>query len=135
MDSARPPQSAQSVRMDKWLWAARFFKTRSLAVKACDLGRITSNGNSAKPARDVRIGDRLTIRVEAGDFEVEVLGISEVRGPSAVAQALYRESDQSRARRQQLAEDRKLAPQFDPFGGAGRPSKRNRREINRLRGY
>jgi len=132
MEIVRP---TEPVRMDKWLWAARFFKTRALAVKACDMGRITSNGQTAKPARDVRVGDRLAIRVEAGDFEVEVLGLSEIRGPAVVAQALYRESEASRDRRRQLLEDRKLAPQFDPFGGAGRPSKRNRREINRLRGY
>src|SRR3954451_4308273 len=81
----------QSVRIDKWLWAARFFKTRSLASRACDLGRIQSNGQLAKPAREVKIKDILRITNEAGDFEIEVLQLSEVRGPASVAQTLYRE--------------------------------------------
>jgi len=81
-----------AVRIDKWLWAARFFKTRSLASKACDLGRIHSNGIQAKPAREVRAGDMLTVRNEGGEFQVEVLTLSEMRGPAAVAQTLYRET-------------------------------------------
>ena len=78
-----------SVRMDKWLWAARFFKTRSLAARACELGRIQSNHQPAKAARDVRIGDMLRISNEGGDFEVEVLLLSDVRGPASIAQTLY----------------------------------------------
>ncbi|MDE3187916.1 MAG: RNA-binding S4 domain-containing protein, partial [Acidobacteriota bacterium] len=78
-----------AVRMDKWLWAARFFKTRALASKACDLGRIRSNGVEAKAARDVRVGDMLHVRNEGGDFEIEVLQLSQMRGPAAVAQGLY----------------------------------------------
>ena len=85
-----------SVRIDKWLWAARFFKTRALAAKACDLGRIQSNGQPAKPAREVRAGNRLRITNEGGDFEVEVLLLSDIRGPASVAQTLYRETDASR---------------------------------------
>ena len=77
-----------SVRMDKWLWAARFFKTRSLAARACELGRIQSNHQPAKAARDVRIGDMLRISNEGGDFEVEVLLLSDVRGPASIAQTL-----------------------------------------------
>ena len=84
-----------SLRIDKWLWAARFFKTRALASKACDLGRIHSNGNQAKPARDLRVGDQLVVRNEGGEFQVEVLELSEMRGPAAVAQTLYRESEAS----------------------------------------
>ena len=83
------------VRMDKWLWAARFFKTRSLAARACELGRIESNGQPAKPARAVRVGDRLQVKNDSGEFQVEVLALSEVRGPAAVAQALYRETEES----------------------------------------
>jgi ribosome-associated heat shock protein Hsp15 len=119
--------------MDKWLWAARFFKTRSLAARACELGRITSNGQQAKPSRDVRIGDLLHVKNDGGDFQVEVLLLSEVRGPAAVAQTLYRETEASREARRLLAEDRKAMPHFEALR-EGRPSKRDRREIARLRG-
>ncbi|HZU08993.1 MAG TPA: RNA-binding S4 domain-containing protein [Pseudacidobacterium sp.] len=120
------------VRMDKWLWAARFFKTRALASRACELGRISSNGQQAKPAREVRVGDLLQIRNDSGEFQVEVLQLSEVRGPAAVAQTLYRETEASRELRQKLAEERKTMPQFDFL--EGRPSKRDRRQLARLRG-
>ena len=90
-----------SVRMDKWLWAARFFKTRALASKACDLGRIRTNGLEAKPAREVRVGDMLQVKNEGGEFEIEVLQLSEMRGPAAVAQTLYRETDASKEARLQ----------------------------------
>jgi ribosome-associated heat shock protein Hsp15 len=121
------------VRMDKWLWAARFFKTRSLAARACELGRVTSNGQPAKSARPVRVGDLLQVKNEGGDFQVEVLLLSEVRGPAAVAQTLYRETDASRASRLQLAEERKAMPRWEVMS-AGKPSKRNRRALDRLRG-
>src|SRR6201995_3836447 len=85
-----------AVRMDKWLWAARFFKTRSLAARACELGRIVSNGQLAKASREVRAGDLLQVKNDGGDFQVEVLSLSEVRGPAPVAQTLYRETDASR---------------------------------------
>jgi ribosome-associated heat shock protein Hsp15 len=97
------------VRMDKWLWAARFFKTRALAAKACELGRVISHGQLAKSARPVRVGDMLQVKTEGGDFEVEVLLLSEVRGPAAVAQTLYRETDASRALRARVAEERKVS--------------------------
>lgn len=119
--------------MDKWLWAARFFKTRALAVRACELGRIQSNGQLAKPARDVRTGDMLQIKNEGGDFQVEVLLLSEVRGPAAIAQTLYRETDASREARMKLAAERKAMQQFEALP-EGKPSKRDRRELNRLRG-
>jgi ribosome-associated heat shock protein Hsp15 len=121
------------VRMDKWLWAARFFKTRSLAGRACELGRIESNGQPAKAAREVRIGDQLRVKNESGEFQVEVLALSEMRGPAKVAQTLYRETDASRELRLKLAEERKAMPHTELAGG-GRPSKRDRREIARLRG-
>ncbi|SRR5581483_9039511 len=122
-----------SVRIDKWLWAARFFKTRALAARACELGRIQSNGQPAKPARDVRIGDMLKITNDSGDFQVEVLALSEIRGPASVAQTLYRETDASRELRLKAAEERKLAHQF-ASPPPGRPSKRDRRLITRFRG-
>jgi ribosome-associated heat shock protein Hsp15 len=121
------------MRLDKWLWAARFFKTRSLAAHACELGRIASNGQSAKPAREVKAGEMLQIRNEGGEFQVEVLGLSEVRGPATVAQNLYRETDTSRELRLKVAAERKAMAQSEAIP-AGRPSKRDRREINRLRG-
>ena len=121
------------VRMDKWLWAARFFKTRSLAAKACELGRVTSNGQPAKSARPVRVGDLLQVKNDSGDFQVEVLLLSEMRGPAGVAQTLYRETEASRASRLQLAEERKAMPRWEVMS-AGKPSKRNRRALDRLRG-
>jgi ribosome-associated heat shock protein Hsp15 len=122
-----------TVRTDKWLWAARFFKTRSLAAAACDRGRIQSNGQPAKPAREVRTGDMLQIRNEGGDFQVEVLAISEMRGPAAAAQTLYRETETSRTLRMKLAEERKTMPHFEAMR-EGKPSKRDRRELGKLRG-
>src|SRR5438046_2374972 len=95
------------VRIDAWLWAARFFKTRTLAKKACDLGRIVSNGQISKAAREVRLADMLRISNDGGDFEVEVLGLSDERGPAAVAQALYRETDPSREARAKATAERK----------------------------
>jgi ribosome-associated heat shock protein Hsp15 len=122
-----------SVRMDKWLWAARFFKTRSLAARACDLGRIQCNGQPAKPAREVRIGDMLRVNTAGGDFEIEVLLLSEVRGAASVAQTLYRETEASRELRQKVAAERKAMKQFEELP-AGRPSKRDRRRIIQFRG-
>jgi ribosome-associated heat shock protein Hsp15 len=122
-----------SVRIDKWLWAARFFKTRSLAARACDLSRVQSNGQPAKPAREVRIGDKLRVSNEGGDFEIEVLLLSEVRGPASVAQTLYRETEASRELRQKVAAERRAMKQFEELP-SGRPSKRDRRRIIQFRG-
>jgi ribosome-associated heat shock protein Hsp15 len=122
-----------SVRMDKWLWAARFFKTRALAARACELGRIVANGHEAKPSRDVHTGDRLHIRTEAGDFHIDVRELSEIRGPAAVAQALYHETDESRELRQKLAEERRAAMQQGLLP-QGKPSRRDREQLNRMRG-
>ena len=121
------------VRMDSWLWAARFFKTRTLAKRACELGRIVSNGQLAKGAREVRVGDRLRITNDGGDFQVEVLLLSDVRGPAAVAQTLYRETEESRELRQKVAAERKAMHQFEILP-QGRPSKRDRRHIIQFRG-
>jgi ribosome-associated heat shock protein Hsp15 len=122
-----------SVRIDKWLWAARFFKTRALASRACDLGRVLANGQPLKPAREIRIGDRLQVTNDGGDFQIEVLLLSDVRGPAPVAQTLYRESDASRQARQKAADERRALPNFEPLPDA-RPSKRDRRQIIRFRG-
>jgi ribosome-associated heat shock protein Hsp15 len=122
-----------SVRIDTWLWAARFFKTRTLAKRACELGRVESNGQPTKPARDVRVGDLLKITNEGGDFQVEVLLVSETRGPASVAQTLYRETEASRASRQKLSDERRAMRQFETLP-QGRPSKRDRRHIIRFRG-
>ena len=122
-----------SVRIDKWLWAARFFKTRSLAGRACELGRIQSNGQLAKPAREVRIGDMLQLTNEGGDFQVEVLGLSEARGPASVAQTLYRETEASRELRLKVAAEIRAMKQFEQLP-AGRPDKRDRRRIIQFRG-
>jgi ribosome-associated heat shock protein Hsp15 len=121
-----------SVRMDKWLWAARFFKTRTLAARACELGRIQANKQAVKPAREVRVGEFLQIKTEGGEFEVEVLLLSEVRGPASVAQTLYRETEASRELRIRMAEIRKAGMSFNP-GPTSRPSKRDRRRIIQFR--
>src|SRR5437667_9518874 len=122
-----------SMRMDKWLWAARFFKTRALAARACELGRIQSNGQPAKAAREVRIGDMLRVTNEGGNFQVEVLLLSQVRGPASVAQTLYRETEASRELRLKVAAERKSMKQLDQLP-AGRPYKRDRRKIIQFRG-
>jgi ribosome-associated heat shock protein Hsp15 len=116
-------------RIDKWLWAARFFKTRELASKACDMNRILSNGQPAKPSREVRQGDKLQIKNEAGEFRIKVLEVSHVRGSAQVAQTLYTESEESRQARRQALEDRKNLGIFDA-PPSGRPSKRDRRLIH-----
>src|ERR1700691_2320007 len=117
-----------TVRIDKWLWAARFFKTRSLASRACELGRVHANGQPVKPSRDVRVGDMLQVKNDSGEFQIEILALSEVRGPAPVAQTLYRETEASRALRLKLAEERKTMPRFET-ATEGKPSKRDRREI------
>lgn len=121
-----------SVRIDVWLWAARFFKTRALAKRACELGRIRVNGQLTKPAHDIRVGDLLEVKTEGGDFQVEVLMLSEVRGPAPVAQTLYRETEASRELRKKAAEERKAMRNFVP-APEGRPSKRDRRKIIQFR--
>jgi ribosome-associated heat shock protein Hsp15 len=123
----------EDLRMDKWLWAARFFKTRALAADACELGRIESNGMRAKASRHVKVGDRLKVTNEAGVFAVEVLIAGDVRGPAAVAQGFYRETEESKAERARVAEERKT---MLAMGGVaeGRPTKQDRRKLKELRG-
>ena len=126
-------QSLTSIRIDKWLWAARFFKTRSLAQLAVVLGRIQVDGQKVKPAREVKPGDLL--RIERGEerLEVEVIGISSTRGPAPVAQQLYAETEASKTKREQMAENRKLA--FEPAKSIekGRPTKRDARRIRQVK--
>jgi len=125
-------------RMDKWLWAARFYKTRELAAQACDQGKVefVASGNRAKPAREVRVGDQLRIETPGGIFEVEVLALSQKRGSAALAQALYRESEASAETRRKLAEEARQRRLYEPASVAppGRPSKRDRRLIHSFSG-
>jgi ribosome-associated heat shock protein Hsp15 len=122
-----------TVRIDKWLWAARFFKTRALASKACDLGRIRINNLEVKPAREVHAGDSIHIVNDGGEFHIEVLALSQVRGPAPVAQALYRETEASKEARLRAAEEQKALRQLMPMPDS-RPSKRDRRRIIQFRG-
>jgi len=119
--------------MDLWLWAARFFKTRTLAKQSCELGRIRCNGQMAKAAREVRAGDMLNVTTAGGDFEVEVLLLSDTRGPASLAQTLYRETEESRILRAKAAAERKAAREFEVLP-EGRPGKRDRRRIIQFRG-
>ena len=121
------------VRMDKWLWAARFFKTRALAARACDLGRVEANGQIAKPAREVRAHDKLRVTNDGGIFEIEVLELSDVRGPAAKAQALFEESEASKEARDKLKEERKAMNAIEKLPTM-RPDKRDRRQLSKLRG-
>ena len=122
---------SDSVRIDKWLWAARFFKTRSMATDAVDGGKVRLNGERIKPARGVKAGDMLEIDNGSTEWEVVVEGLSETRGPASVAQTLYAETERSIAERQKKAEQRKL---FREPGEAikGRPTKRDRRQLDKL---
>jgi ribosome-associated heat shock protein Hsp15 len=121
-------------RIDKWLWAARFFKTRELASKACEMGRVTSNGVRAKPAREVRVADMLQIQKEDGEHAVEVLALSQQRGSAAIAQTLYRETEASIEARRKAAEERRLLGPMYTAAPSGRPSKRDRRLIHSFSG-
>lgn len=122
--------SVEKFRIDKWLFAARFFKTRSLAAEAIERGRVTLNDQRVKPAKVLAAGDRLIIRIGNYQYDIEVLGLSNKRGAAPVAQQLYRETDESRERRELLAARLKAQPQ--PFNTKGRPTKRDRREIERF---
>jgi ribosome-associated heat shock protein Hsp15 len=118
--------------MDVWLWAARFFKTRALSKKACELGRVFVAGGPVKPAREVHVGDRLRVTTEGGEFEIDVLGLSDLRGPAPVAQTLYHETDESKEGRKKAAEERRAMQMFEPAPPT-RPSKRDRRRIVQFR--
>ena len=124
---------AERVRIDKWLWAARFFKTRSLAAKAVDGGRVALNGERVKPAKELRAGDELTIRIAELEWVIGVIGLSDRRGPAEAARRLYAETEASRVRREQAIEARRL--RVGPVREErGRPTKRDRRLIHRFTG-
>lgn len=125
---------ADKLRLDKWLWAARFYKTRSLASQEIGKGRVLVNDQPAKPAREIAVGDRVSVRKEDPPIHVHVRALSAVRGPAPVARLLYEETAESIAARERAAEMRRLAP--EPAQGivAGRPTKRDRRLIDRMRG-
>ncbi|HEX3383084.1 MAG TPA: RNA-binding S4 domain-containing protein [Paraburkholderia sp.] len=121
------------LRIDKWLWAARFFRTRSLAADAVEKGRVRIGGAAVKPAKDVRVGDLVEIEIERFVWQVEVLGVCDVRGPASVAQTLYVETAESKAKRQAEQERRKVY--HEPAAALhGRPTKRDRRTIDRFSG-
>lgn len=122
--------SAEPVRLDKWLWAARFFKTRALAVDAIGKNRVEVNGQAAKPSRDLRVGDRLTLRDPGLPArEVQVLGLSEIRGPAPLAQTLYAETPESLASRAEAREQRRQGIEPALAIEQGRPTKRDRRQL------
>jgi ribosome-associated heat shock protein Hsp15 len=123
----------RKVRIDKWLWAARFFKTRSLAVDAIGGGKVEVNEERVKPAKTIQVGDKVRVRLGPYEHVVEVRVLSERRGPASVAATLYAETDESRSTREKLAEQIRLAPAGFVFEDKGRPTKRDRREIERLR--
>lgn len=124
---------ATRVRLDRWLWAARFFKTRALAAGAVAGGKVELNGASAKRAKALVIGDRLRIRRGPFEYVVVVRGLAEHRRSAAIAAALYEEDSEGKRRRARLAEQLRLAPSLR-YEGKGRPTKKNRREIERLGG-
>ncbi len=128
------PASDGKVRLDKWLWAARFYKTRSLSGDEIDKGRVTVNGQVAKPSRDVKPGDVLELRSGPVVRTVVVRALSGVRGPAPVAALLYDETAESLARRQDQAEQRRLAPEPALALQQGRPTKRDRRDMQQLSG-
>ena len=124
----------EKMRLDKWLWAARFYKTRSLAVQEIGRGRVMVNDQIPKPAREITAGDLISVRKDQLPTVVRVRGLSNVRGPAPVAQQLYEETAESAAAREQAAEMRRLAPEPAQDLTAGRPTKRDRRLIDLLRG-
>ncbi|MBK8248408.1 MAG: hypothetical protein IPK85_13525 [Gemmatimonadetes bacterium] len=120
----------EPVRLDKWLWAARFFKTRALAAEAIDKGHVDVNDDKAKRARAVHVGDRVTVRRPPFEHRMVVVGVSDQRGPATVAATLYEETAESRARREVTAAQLRAAGPV----AEGRPTKRDRREMDRWRG-
>ncbi|MBV8658783.1 MAG: RNA-binding S4 domain-containing protein [Burkholderiales bacterium] len=131
----KPQDDAASgaVRLDKWLWAARFFKTRSLAGDAIDGGHVQVNGDRGKPARALKLGDMVQVRTPGGRFEVRILALSDKRGPASVAQAMYEETPESAAARARAREDMALAPVLDHPDAIGRPTKKLRRQLQQFR--
>jgi ribosome-associated heat shock protein Hsp15 len=124
------PQDSDRVRIDKWLWAARFYKTRSLATDAVDGGKVELNGDRAKPAKLVKVGDEIRLRIGPYEHILIVRGLGERRGPASAAQALYEETEASRAARTALAAQLRLAPATFVYEDKGRPTKKDRRDLS-----
>lgn len=124
--------SDEKVRIDKWLWAARFFKTRSLATEAVDGGKVEVNGESVKPAKLVKVGDEVRIRLGPFEHVIEVRALGERRGSATVAQGLYEERAESAAARERLREQLRMAPAAFVYEEKGRPTKKDRRELQRF---
>jgi len=125
-------EHTERVRLDKWLWAARFFKTRALAADAIDGGKVDVNATRAKRAKMIQVGDEIRVRQTPFEHVVHVRGLSERRGPASVAATLYEETAESKARRERLVTQIRSMPSDD--WESGRPTKRDRRDIDRLRG-
>lgn len=134
LSQEQPSHASVTIRLDKWLWAARFFKTRGLAQQAIGAGRVLVDGERVKVARALRAGEGVTVRVGDQEQCVEVLVLSEQRGPATVARTLYRETPESLAKREALALQRRLAPEPAWAIEQGRPTKRDRREMERFQG-
>jgi ribosome-associated heat shock protein Hsp15 len=122
------------LRIDKWLWAARFFRTRALATTACDAGHVSCNGQTAKPSRILKVGDKLQVRSDAGEHQIEVLAVTDQRGSATVAQTLFHETDESRELRAKVAAERRALFLAEPNFTTGRPNKRDRRLIHKFSG-
>lgn len=131
LDGIQPKQMT-GVRLDKWLWAARFFKTRTLAARACELNRVEVQKHSAKASRNIAPGDVIRIRTDSAEFTVIVVGLSDQRGPASVAQQLYEETDASKAKRAEAAEQRRSMPMFEVVH-EGKPTKKERRRFDSVR--
>ncbi len=123
---------SNSVRVDKWLWAARFFKTRSLATEAVAGGKVEVNGERAKPAKSVKAGDEVRLRLPPYEHILIVRALAERRGPASVAQGLYEETEASAAERRRLAEQLRMSPAAFVFEDRGRPTKKDRRELTKF---
>lgn len=124
------PDDADRVRLDKWLWAARFYKTRSLATEAIGGGKVEVNGDRAKPAKAIKPGDEVRVRVGPYEHILIVRDLSDRRGPASVAQTLYEETSGSREARERLAAQLKLAPPAFTYEEKGRPTKKDRRDLS-----
>ena len=128
----RETDASDRVRIDKWLWAARFFKTRSLATDAVDGGKVEINGESAKPSKLIKVGDEVRLRLGPFEHRLIVRALAERRGPASVAQSLYEETEESRRARERTAEQLKMAPAAFVWEDKGRPTKKDRRDLQRF---
>src|SRR5690348_16001823 len=124
------PNQSEKLRLDKWLWAARFYKHRALATEAVAGGKVEVNGERAKPAKPLKVGDEIRLRLGAYEHIVIVRALSDRRGPASVAQTLYEETPKSKAERERLGEQLRLAPAAFVYEEKGRPTKKDRRQLS-----